>query len=268
MTFEVAIEIFGIGFGGVLLAFSYRLVSRMSLLSHRWVVRMFVFAAMFFMFAEVVALLQIIAGSTTVSTVAQDAAEVLVMACLAGALYALRRSESDEISDLLRLAHVDELTALPSRSFFRRAAARRLALSQQYELPLACLLIDIDDFKSYNDQFGHRAGDEALRCTARALRERARADDLPARIGGEEFTLLMNGGMDEALATAERIREDVQSRCRPDVSDFLSRPITVSIGVASLPGATGSLDELLQAADAQMYQAKRAGKNRVSTPDA
>ena len=79
---------------------------------------------------------------------------------------------------------MDDLTGLSSRAFFRRAAVRRIELSKNNDLPLSCAVIDVDDFKPYNDRYGHQAGDEALRCVARVLRESARADDLSARYGG------------------------------------------------------------------------------------
>jgi PleD family two-component response regulator len=96
----------------------------------------------------------------------------------------MSRAERDEISALRHCADVDDLTGLSSRSFFHRAAARRIELASANDIPVACVLLDIDDFKAYNDMHGHGAGDDILRCVARALRSSPRADDLVARYGG------------------------------------------------------------------------------------
>ena len=141
---------------------------------------------------------------------------------------------------------------LSNRSFFRRAATRRLALSKENDLPLACIVLDIDDFKDHNDRFGHEAGDGALRCVAQALVRSSRADDLIARYGGEEFVLVMNGS------------EEVASHCSPGYNSILRRDLTVCLGVAPLTVEMRTLEELVDAADMEMYHAKRTGKNRVS----
>ena len=180
------------------------------------------------------------------------------------AVYAIYRSEREEVAALRLSATTDDLTTLSNRSFFRRAATRRLVLPRENNLPLACIVLDIDDFKDYNDRFGHEAGDGALHCVAQALIHGSRADDLVARYGGDEVVLVMNGGLDEAVAVAERIREGVVSHCAPHHDSRLRRGLTVSLGVAPLTVEMKSLEELVDAADREMYRAKRAGKNRVS----
>ena len=159
---------------------------------------------------------------------------------------------------------MDDLTGLSSRAFFRRAAARRIELSKNNDLPLSCAVIDVDDFKPYNDRYGHQAGDEALRCVARVLRESARADDLSARYGGEEFVLLMSSDVEDAVEVAERVRRVVEYECSPERDASLMRQITVSLGIAFLTADTQTLEQLIEAADREMYRAKRAGKNRIS----
>lgn len=191
-------------------------------------------------------------------------AEVVAVLCLGVAVCVLYGSWRGEISELLRLASVDELTDLANRSYFLRAAERRFALFQQHGLPLSCLVLDIDDFKQYNDHYGHEAGDEALRCVGRVLREKCRGDDLVARYGGEEFMVLMNGGSESAIVTAERIRVAIEIGCSPEHSHQLRRQLTVSIGAYTLNRDTATLQDLISRADGEMYQAKRAGKNRVS----
>ena len=130
--------------------------------------------------------------------------------------------------------------------------------------PLACVLLDVDDFKAYNDSHGHGAGDEILRCVARILRESARADDLVGRYGGEEFVLLVNGEVGDARKVAERIRRAVQRECVPQDGNMLERPTTVSLGVVPLSEEAKSLDRLITMADVEMYRSKKTGKNRVS----
>ncbi|MGH3146363.1 MAG: GGDEF domain-containing protein [Rubrobacter sp.] len=165
-------------------------------------------------------------------------------------------------------ADVDGLTGLSSRSFFERAAERRIEQSREDHVPLACLVLDVDDFKAFNDSHGHGAGDEILRCVGRTLRECARADDLVARYGGEEFVLLMQGELWGAIEVAERIRLAVEQGCVPEAENALDRPVTVSVGVAPFVGEEmKSLERLVLVADAEMYRAKRTGKNRVSAFD-
>ena len=165
---------------------------------------------------------------------------------------------------LRRSADVDELTGLSSRSYFERVGGRRVERAIENGATLACILLDVDDFKAYNDSHGHGAGDEILRCVARILRESARADDLVGRYGGEEFVLLVNGEVGGAREVAERIRVAVQTACVPQDGNSLERPTTVSLGVVPLSEETKSLDRLIAMADAEMYRSKKTGKNRVS----
>jgi diguanylate cyclase (GGDEF)-like protein len=131
-------------------------------------------------------------------------------------------------------------------------------------LPLACAVLDVDDFKSYNDRYGHGSGDKALRCVGRVLRESARADDLVARYGGEEFVVLMGGDVEDGIKVAERVRERVQLEGVTGDENSLNSSLTVSVGVAPLTEDTLSLEELVEAADAELYRAKRTGKNKVA----
>ena len=193
-----------------------------------------------------------------------DVANVLMIACVGVAAYLLYKSEQHEISSLRRPSEVDDLTALPNRSFFRRAATRRISLSRENYIPLVCLVLDIDAFKPYNDDFGHEAGDNALRCLGCILRSSVRADNIAARYGGEEFVLLVNGFPEEAAVVAERIRSRVERECSPERDASMLRQMTSSLGVVPLTKETQTLDKLIEAADRQMYRAKRSGKNRVS----
>jgi diguanylate cyclase (GGDEF)-like protein len=141
---------------------------------------------------------------------------------------------------------------------------RRIEFSQANNLPLTCIVLDVDDFKEYNDRHGHGAGDEALRGVSRALRKSARADDLVAHHGGEEFVLLMGGDLEDALDVAERVRQRVEDECTPEGDASLHGNTTVSLGVASLNDETSTLDRLLEVADGELYRSKRLGKNQTS----
>jgi diguanylate cyclase (GGDEF)-like protein len=128
----------------------------------------------------------------------------------------------------------------------------------RYESRLSLMLLDIDNFKSYNDEFGHLEGDEILRSLSRLLKRSSRATDFVARIGGEEFAVILpNTGEDSALVMAERFRRAVQD------ASWEKRPMTVSIGVSTLVPGVGRV-AMISAADTALYEAKRGGRNRVS----
>jgi len=236
----------------------------LTLTSHRRLLYIIVAIAVLFVLAKLNAALGAFFHTSTFVDIAEEFAEMVAISSGAFALYIMRRTERDEVASLRRSAEVDDLTNLSSRSFFRRAAARSIELSKKNNLPLSCIVVDVEDFKLYNDRYGHTAGDEALRCVARVLRNSARADDLIARHGGEEFALLMSSDLEDAIEAAERIRGGVEREWIPERGTYLKRRITVSLGVAPLAGDVKSLEQLIEAADMEMYRAKRAGKNRVS----
>ncbi|MGH3086608.1 MAG: GGDEF domain-containing protein, partial [Rubrobacteraceae bacterium] len=179
----------------------------------------------------------------------------------------LRRSETEEFVPLRRSANMDPLTSLNNQSYFRRAASRRLAQARIYGMPLSLAMLDLDDFKAYNDVFGHEAGNSMLRFVADVLKRSFRADDIVARYGGEEFVVLLNTGQPNAAAVLERIRERVETMSSPENNDLTKRRVTVSIGLAKLSGETRSVEDLIEAADRALYVAKSSGKNRVVTSD-
>ncbi|SCB21678.1 diguanylate cyclase [Cupriavidus alkaliphilus] len=162
---------------------------------------------------------------------------------------------------LRTLAETDALTGLANRRVF----AARFAAEP---LPIAVVMLDIDHFKSINDRWGHASGDVVLRAVADALRSGVRKADLPARLGGEEFAVLLPGtGVDDAAAVAGHLRQRLEGlRCEPAPHAGSTEPIrfTASFGVAGLaPGDHGNLDALLIAADRRLYQAKANGRNQV-----
>jgi diguanylate cyclase (GGDEF)-like protein len=248
----------------VVILFALRTAHMLTLTSHRRLLQIIVAIATLFVLAKLNAALGAFFHNSTLVDIAEEFAEMVAISSGAYALHLMSQTERDEVAALRRSADVDDLTNLSSRSFFRRAAARRFELSRKNNLPLTCVVLDVDDFKPYNDRYGHEAGDEALRCVARVLRKSARADDLASRHGGEEFAMLMSSGIEDAIEVAERIRERVERECMPESDTSLERRITVSLGVAPLAESVQTLEQLIEAADVEMYRAKRAGKNRVS----
>jgi diguanylate cyclase (GGDEF)-like protein len=260
-----------IGFGTLsaavglfVVAVALRVGSALTLSAHQRAMRVLAAAAVVVVASEVIGVAAALTRPSTLTDAAEDLAELVAIAAAAAVLRYLYRAELDEISLLRRSANVDGLTGVSSRSFFERAARRRVEQAKANGTPLSCVLLDVDDFKDYNDSHGHDAGDEILRCVARIMRESARADDLISRYGGEEFVLLINGDVEGALEVAERIRETVERECVPATEIPPERPITVSLGVVSLSEETRSMERLIAMADAEMYRSKKTGKNRVS----
>ncbi len=261
-----------IAVGLVVLYFGFSIASGLSFPSQRLAARFVLAAVGLWVLAEVVEgvrwlILGGFASQAVVELIAEGTIELLVTVCAAMALYLLYRSDNGEVATLRREAVTDALTHLSNQSYFRRAAFRRFENSLKHGFPLACLVLDVDEFKSYNDRFGHEAGNAMLRCVAQALRGSARADDLVARYGGDEFVMLLNGDLRVAAAVAGRIREQVETHCPSGHEISLVRPITVSVGVAALTAGMSRLEELMDAADEEMYRAKRVGKNTVSVAE-
>jgi diguanylate cyclase len=163
-------------------------------------------------------------------------------------------------------AKTDVLTGLPNRLAFEDFFAEAQAAAEKAGLPLSILLIDVDHFKRFNDDFGHGVGDQVLRLIAKVLRERVRDRDLPARYGGEELVAVFPGSdLKACAAVGESIRRLI-SECqitRRSTGEVLPG-ITVSIGVAQLqPGE--SMADLIERCDRALYKAKDTGRNRVVT---
>ena len=161
------------------------------------------------------------------------------------------------IERIERQSLTDGLTGLANRRAFDVELQRRLDESRRHERPLALCFIDVDHFKSFNDTFGHLAGDETLAAVAATLAATCRDVDIPARYGGEEMAVLLPAAtLEDALAVAQRIRAAVAA------IELSTRPVTVSIGVAATDGDC-SAELLIEAADRGVYAAKEGGRNRV-----
>ena len=167
------------------------------------------------------------------------------------------------LSRMEHLAHHDHLTGTLNRTGFWPVAQAMLATHEQRQHPIAVCMLDLDNFKRINDTHGHEAGDTLLRACTEAVRQHLRQGDLFARLGGEEFALLLPAAtQSQALEVVERLRERVAGL---SVMDEAGRPVgaTISIGMACQQRGTYNLDRLLSRADQALYQAKRNGRNRV-----
>ena len=262
--FEIAFDALTAAVGGLVILLALRVAPALTLSAHRLALRISIVAAVLITAAQVAEVLAVFSRLSSVEDAAADVAELIAVCFVGLALHQMGRAEEEEISPLRRAADVDHLTGLVSRSYFHRAAERRIELYRRNGLPLACAVLDVDDFKSYNDSYGHGSGDEALRCVGRVLHESTRADDVVARYGGEEFVVLMGGNIEDAIEVAERVRRGVEHESVTGNGSLSGSAITVSVGVAALTEDVSSLEHLVEKADDELYRAKRAGKNRVA----
>jgi len=169
-----------------------------------------------------------------------------------------RMALREKAGEYAQLSITDPLTGLLNRRYIEERLTEEINRSERSGEPVSFMMLDVDEFKSYNDRYGHPAGDEALEMIGQILRENLRGADVAARYGGEEFSVLLpETNTEEAQAIAERIRRHVEE------TKFPKRKVTTSIGIASLGGNVNSVRELISAADTALYQAKRAGRNNV-----
>lgn len=163
---------------------------------------------------------------------------------------------------LEELAMTDELTGLPNRRLFFARGNEEISRYRRYHFPLTLVMLDIDKFKRINDTYGHEYGDLALQCVAKIIKSNIRDVDIPARIGGEEFCILLpNTELSDAVILAERLRKAIEG-----LSCMLQKKtinMTASFGVSAFDTDMKDLDELFRNADTALYQAKDQGRNRV-----
>jgi diguanylate cyclase (GGDEF)-like protein len=181
----------------------------------------------------------------------------LLCTVAAAPLRSVRRYE-----DLDRRASSDALTGLPNRRAFEARLASTAHLLERYGRPFSLVILDVDHFKKFNDTWGHEAGDRVLQHIAELLRGSVREVDLPARLGGEEFVVLLpETELLEAVDAAERIRRSVEAR--PVYWQGRPLRVTASFGAAACPGCCSAPSDILSVADAALYRAKEDGRNRV-----
>jgi diguanylate cyclase (GGDEF)-like protein len=190
-------------------------------------------------------------------------AMVLAMTMAATVVESLR-ARADRLRDVLeRQANADPLTGLANRRSFDEALVSAGAWARRTDGSLALLTIDLDYFKTINDTFGHAEGDRVLRAVADAMRGVVGDTGVAARLGGDEFVMLLRVGHRAAAGVADALRAAVAHQ-----HDLLGGPPGVSIGIAVLPDDAGTMQELIAASDAALYEAKTSGRGRVSVAGA
>lgn len=170
--------------------------------------------------------------------------------------------EQDIFEEVMRNSFVDELTGIYNRRYFNTAFHREFKRSSRYEKTVSLFFFDVDNFKSFNDNYGHLEGDRVLQLIAKTLSQLFRAEDIVARIGGEEFAVLLpETGIESALKACERFAQ----KLRIASAENMKMPITVSGGIAAFPNSASTMEDLYKKADELSYKAKRAGKDRIVT---
>ena len=158
-----------------------------------------------------------------------------------------------------QLARTDHLTGIANRRAFFDLANMELHKARRYQTPLSILYLDIDNFKHINDRYGHQVGDQLLHLVAKTIKDHIRSVDVTARFGGDEFGILLAETRPEAAAlVAGKLKERLEKLAQQN-----RWPVTFSTGVVTFERIPASVDEMIDAADAQMYLAKQNGKNRT-----
>lgn len=175
-----------------------------------------------------------------------------------------RTTELEKAKDKAeQLARIDALTEVSNRRYFEEVATREFTRAQRYQQPLSVVMFDIDLFKQVNDTYGHAAGDSVLKVVANVAKDAVRDIDFVARIGGEEFAILLPGvTIEQAMVTTERVRVGIANYSFDYQGQIVT--FTASFGVSQLKKADQNFDALLLRVDQAMYMSKDAGRNKVS----
>ncbi|HVF30322.1 MAG TPA: diguanylate cyclase [Pyrinomonadaceae bacterium] len=173
-----------------------------------------------------------------------------------------RTTLKDMAGEFEQLSVTDALTGLLNRRYLEKRLNEEIQRSKRHRFPMSMMMLDVDDFKSYNDTFGHPAGDKALKIVASVLKDMLRGADVAVRFGGEEFAVLLPQTTSvEAAVIAERLRQRIEH------TEFPKRKVTVSIGIASCSKDIDTPEDIVGAADHALYEAKNHGRNNVQIYD-
>jgi diguanylate cyclase (GGDEF)-like protein len=178
---------------------------------------------------------------------------------------ALERAEwQDRATQFQLMSITDPLTGLLNRRYLEERLTEELNRSLRYNYSMSCLMIDIDDFKRYNDLNGHQAGDAALKITAHCLKAALRSADVACRYGGEEFCVLLpQTSLTEAGVIAERMRQRVAETVFPYGKSQPLGVVSISVGISTFTREIDTAEKIIATADRALYRAKHGGKNRI-----
>ncbi len=262
---EAFIEFFNLFVALIALYFAIRILPS---ISHDVRKRSWLFlslAAITFGIAEVIGVLKAL-GIIKIEAIYELTQGVFVVLFAMG-FYYLYTTEHRETLKLKRQSTTDDLTSLYTHGFFQTYLVNKVSNLKTDGTNLTILFLDIDDFKQYNDKYGHQEGDYVLQKVAQTITQEARGEDIASRYGGEEFTLILGCDFEVANRVAERLRASIEERCSTFSDPNIKRNVTVSVGLATFGRDADAGDRLVRIADARMYKAKQLGKNQVYTGD-
>ena len=166
--------------------------------------------------------------------------------------------EISVVDEMMKNSMTDELTMLYNRRYFDRCLRREMKRAERHQVPVSLLILDLDNFKSINDTYGHSSGDMIMRRVGHLLKLILRQEDYPCRFGGEEFAVVLpHTSTEQAMKVADRFRVAVEKE------DFDGITVTCSGGLASYPDHGNSGSQIFEGADRALYEAKKTGKNRI-----
>jgi len=198
----------------------------------------------------------------------RSAAEILREAAFQQAILIAELREKEEV--LSKLVITDGLTGLYNHRHFQQRLREEFERIKRYSGELSLIMIDIDNFKNYNDTHGHPAGDKVLLTVANLLLDNARHSDIVARYGGEEFVILCHSGIKDTIGVAERFRREIEKaeipgqEQQPLLAGQTEGNLTICLGVAAYDASMSDAGMLVERADKKLYQAKDEGRNRVA----